>query len=42
MPDDQLDGFVDALARGICSFEKQAIAEIKRTIRLNSLPFFSG
>lgn len=38
MPDGELDGFVDALARRIGSFDKQAIAETKRLVDLNSLP----
>jgi enoyl-CoA hydratase/carnithine racemase len=38
MPDDQLDAFVDALARRISSFDKQAIAETKRIVDGNSLP----
>ena len=38
LPDSQLDDFVDALARRISSFDKQAIAETKRLVDLNSLP----
>jgi enoyl-CoA hydratase/carnithine racemase len=38
LPDDELDGFVDALALRIASFDKQAIAETKRLVDLNSLP----
>jgi enoyl-CoA hydratase/carnithine racemase len=38
IPDNQLDGFVDALAVRISSFDKQAIAETKRLVNLNSLP----
>jgi enoyl-CoA hydratase/carnithine racemase len=38
LPDDQLDAFVDALATRIASFDKQAIAETKRLVDLNSLP----
>jgi enoyl-CoA hydratase/carnithine racemase len=38
LPDNQLDGFVDALAERISSFDKQAIAETKRLVDLNSLP----
>lgn len=38
MPDDQLDAFVDALARRISSFDKQAIVETKRMVDVNSLP----
>lgn len=33
-----LDGFVNALATRISSFDKQAIAETKRLVNLNSLP----
>lgn len=38
LPDAQLDGFVDALATRIASFDKQAIAETKRLVDVNSLP----
>ena len=38
LPDAELDGFVDALATRISSFDKQAIAETKRLVNLNSLP----
>jgi len=38
LPDNQLDAFVDALATRIASFDKQAIAETKRLVDLNSLP----
>jgi enoyl-CoA hydratase/carnithine racemase len=38
LPDAELDGFVDALARRIASFDKAAIAETKRLVNLNSLP----
>src|ERR1700678_3273296 len=38
LPDADLDGFVDALATRIASFDKQAIAETKRLVDLNSLP----
>src|SRR5580658_4728747 len=38
LPDNQLDAFVDALARRISTFDKQAIAETKRLVNLNSLP----
>src|SRR5580698_8627939 len=38
LPDAQLDAFVDALAERISSFDKQAIAETKRLVDLNSLP----
>jgi enoyl-CoA hydratase/carnithine racemase len=38
LPDAELDAFVDALARRISSFDKQAIAETERLVNLNSLP----
>jgi enoyl-CoA hydratase/carnithine racemase len=38
LPDNQLDAFVDVLAERISSFDKQAIAETKRMVDLNSLP----
>jgi enoyl-CoA hydratase/carnithine racemase len=38
LPDDQLDGFVDNFAKRIASFDKQAIAETKRLVNVNSLP----
>jgi enoyl-CoA hydratase/carnithine racemase len=38
LPDSQLDAFVDALATRISSFDRQAIAETKRLVNLNSLP----
>jgi len=38
LPDSQLDAFVDALAMRIASFDRQAIAETKRLVNLNSLP----
>ncbi len=38
LPDSQLDAFVDAFAGRISSFDKQAIAETKRMVNLNSLP----
>ena len=37
LPDADLDGFVDALARRIASFDKQAISETKRLVNLVSL-----
>src|SRR6185312_14080662 len=37
-PDVELDTFVDALATRISSFDKQAIAETKRLVDVNSLP----
>ena len=38
LPDSQLDGFVDALARRIASFDKQAIADTKHLVDVASLP----
>jgi enoyl-CoA hydratase/carnithine racemase len=38
LPDSELDGFVDALARRVASFDKQAIAETKRLVNIASLP----
>jgi enoyl-CoA hydratase/carnithine racemase len=38
LPDADLDAFVDALARRIASFDKQAISETKRLVNLASLP----
>jgi len=38
LPDAELDGFVDALASRIASFDEQAIAETKRLVDINSLP----
>jgi enoyl-CoA hydratase/carnithine racemase len=38
LPDKQLDAFVDAFATRISSFDKQAIAETKRMVNMNSLP----
>ena len=38
LPDTELDGFVDALAARISSFDKQAIADTKRLVNLSSLP----
>ncbi len=37
-PDSELDGFVDALALRIASFDKQALAETKRLVNIASLP----
>src|ERR1700691_2443886 len=37
-PDSELDGFVEALAMRIASFDKQAIAETKRLVNVASLP----
>ena len=38
LPDAELDGFVDALARRIAGFDKQAIADIKQLVNGPSLP----
>jgi enoyl-CoA hydratase/carnithine racemase len=38
LPDSELDAFVDALARRIASFDKQAIAETKHFVDIASLP----
>jgi len=38
LPDSELDGFVDALARRIASFDKWAIANTKRLVNAGSLP----
>ena len=38
LPDTDLDGFVDALATRIASFDKQAITDIKRLVNVTSLP----
>src|SRR5271166_2431127 len=38
LPDAELDGFVDALAMRIATFDKQAIAETKRLVNIASLP----
>ena len=38
LPDTELDAFVDALARRIASFDKQAIKETKRLVNLAGLP----
>jgi len=38
LPDAELDGFVDALAMRIASFDKQAIAETKHLVDIASLP----
>jgi hypothetical protein len=38
LPDAELDGFVDALAMRIASFDKQAIAETKNFVNVASLP----
>ena len=38
LPDKELDGFVDMLARRIASFDKQAIADTKNLVNVASLP----
>jgi enoyl-CoA hydratase/carnithine racemase len=38
LPDVELDGFVDTMARRIAKFDKQTIADIKRLVDANSLP----
>src|SRR2546429_7557161 len=38
LPDNELDCFVDMLARRIASFDKWAIANTKRLVNANSLP----
>src|SRR5262252_8854809 len=38
LPDAELDGFVDALATRIASFDKQALFETKRLVNVASLP----
>ncbi|APG06135.1 enoyl-CoA hydratase [Luteibacter rhizovicinus DSM 16549] len=38
LPDAELDGFVDAMARRISRFDKQAIADIKQLVNGPSLP----
>src|SRR5262250_2487557 len=38
LPDGELDAFVDALARRIASFDKQAIADTKHLVNVASLP----
>lgn len=38
LPDDELDGFVDALARRIATFDRSAIADTKRLVDFASLP----
>jgi enoyl-CoA hydratase/carnithine racemase len=38
LPDAELDGFVDTMARRIATFDKQSIAEIKRLVDASSLP----
>src|SRR5262245_46559363 len=38
LPDSELDGFVDALATRIASFDKEAIADTKKLVNAASLP----
>ncbi len=38
LPDAELDGFVDALARRISTFDKQSLSEIKNLVNASSLP----
>ena len=38
LPDDELDAFVDGLARRIASFDSKALREAKRLINRRSLP----
>ncbi|NNG25295.1 enoyl-CoA hydratase/isomerase family protein [Massilia sp. ML15P13] len=38
LPDAELDGFVDAMARRIASFERSAIVETKKLVNVASLP----
>src|SRR6201999_3407929 len=38
LPDDQLDSFVDTVARRISGFDRQAIADTKRLVDFASLP----
>jgi enoyl-CoA hydratase/carnithine racemase len=38
LPDDELDDFVDTLARRIASFDKAALAEAKRLVNRRTLP----
>ena len=38
LPDAELDGFIEALATRIASFDKWAIANTKRLVNANSLP----
>ena len=39
LPDADLEGFVDALATRIATFDKQTIADTKRLVNVASLPF---
>jgi enoyl-CoA hydratase/carnithine racemase len=38
LPDAELDGFVDALATRIASFDRTAVVETKKLVNLASLP----
>lgn len=38
LPDAELDGFVDALARRISSFDKQSLSDIKNLVNASTLP----
>ena len=38
LPDAELDGFVDRLARRIASFDREPLAEVKRLVNRDSLP----
>lgn len=38
LTDDELDGFVDKLARRIASFDKQSLADIKELVNASTLP----
>ena len=38
LPDAELDQFVDTMARRIATFDKQALADIKKRVDINSLP----
>jgi hypothetical protein len=38
LPDADLDGFVDALATRIASFDKRTITDIRRLVNVASLP----
>jgi len=38
LPDAELDGFVDTMARRIAGFDKQTLADIKRLVDASSLP----
>ena len=38
LPDAELDGFVDALATRVASFDQQTIADTKKPVDLASMP----